>query len=78
MDLSTYLRERALSKVWLYIATIAFFVAVTPILAVYYELVTVSGSQTAIFVVASLVGFVVTAVSLRQYWQHTRRESAEL
>lgn len=78
MDLSAYLRERYLSKVWLYVATVAFFIAVTPILTVYYDLITPAGVQALGFAVVSLLGFSVTAVALRQYWQHTRRESAEL
>lgn len=78
MDLAVYLRERLLSKVWIYIATLTFFVAVTPILAVYYDLITLDGSQAIILGIISLIGFVVTAIALRQYWYHTRRESAEL
>lgn len=78
MDLSAYFRERYLSKIWLYFATITFFIAVMPILVVYYGLIAPAGIQAVGFGVVSLLGFSVTAVALYKYWQHTRRESAEL
>lgn len=78
MDFSVYLRERILSKIWVFIATVAFLVAVTPLLAVFYGLITLSPTQGAIIGVISLAGLVVTGVSLRRYWYHTRRESAEI
>lgn len=78
MDVSVYLRERILAKIWVLIATILFLFAVTPLLAVFHGLIELTSIEWAIISVVSVTGLVGTAVALRRYWYHTRRESAEI